>query len=239
MTEVKLRMPNLKLSVQKALQGCVTRNLAGLYAVEKEREVQIYAYFFSAPTDLDREYVDDAAGYVVADYPWDCMYMVDTQFKLMSEITPKTVDWMFLREEVSNYVADPVQATSSETPHTAHSPGSSSIESRIVAQAEVQLPTPELSLIVQSALLGQVTENLAGFYVTEEAQNIFISACFFTEQTELDRKCLEAVADKVIAYFPKVCKVLTEHKLVSEVERGSVYWLFLRAEVYNDADDQT
>jgi hypothetical protein len=105
MTEVKLTEPKLKFSVQQALIGNVTGNLAGLYAMIEAQEIKIVACFFSEPTELDREYLEDAAGMVVADYPNG--YMIATEYKLISEVDPSTVHWQLLRAEAYNYDDDP------------------------------------------------------------------------------------------------------------------------------------
>jgi len=233
MTEAKLAKLKLDLSVQGALRGCVTTNLAGLYATEEDRKVSISAFFFTEATELDREYIEDAAGYVIGDYSWD--HTLDVQYKLVSEITTETVNWLFLREEAAQYTGGPVEELLLDRHQTECSSDSASREAHVGTEANVKWPTPELSVSVQRGLLGQTTNNLAGLFANEDAGEILITACFFSAPTEADERHIEEITGKVSAFFAGGCKVSSKHELISEVERSSVYWLYLRAEVYNDA----
>jgi hypothetical protein len=59
----------LKLSVTRALAEEVTENLAGVYACAEGTRILLYAYFFKEPTEEDREHIEMAATYAIADHP--------------------------------------------------------------------------------------------------------------------------------------------------------------------------
>jgi hypothetical protein len=89
----------LKLSVQRALVGAVTENLAALTAGLAGLEIRIIATFFTAPSENDREYVECAATEVIADFP--SPYTIATECHSLEAGRPKRLDfWAFLRAGV-------------------------------------------------------------------------------------------------------------------------------------------
>lgn len=93
----------LKLSVQRALLGQVTSNLAGLFAVLEGDLVRIDAYFFEQATEDDHECIEEAAAYVIADFPPEPNFQVETNYYLAAEAYPGKVAWNFLRAEMMQY----------------------------------------------------------------------------------------------------------------------------------------
>lgn len=87
----------LRLSVQRALVGSITANMAALHAQLEEKQVSISVYFFHGPTDEDKEHAEEAAGYVMADFPDS--YTLETQYGLVTDIKLNAVEWNFLRAE--------------------------------------------------------------------------------------------------------------------------------------------
>lgn len=89
----------LKLSVQRALVGAVTENLAALTAGLAGSEIRLIATFFTGPSDDDREYVECAATEVIADFP--SPYTIATEYRSLEEGRPRQLDfWAFLRAGV-------------------------------------------------------------------------------------------------------------------------------------------
>lgn len=100
MSQIELNSSaNRRLSVQRSLVGNVTANLAGLHAELRGKTILIDAYFFNAPSEEDRELIDDAATEVIADYPDG--YMIEIHLGALSEINVKGITWDFLRSEAS------------------------------------------------------------------------------------------------------------------------------------------
>jgi hypothetical protein len=98
MEEQELREPgSLKLSLQRAMVGEVTANLAGLQATLEGTKIIITAYFFTAPTEGDREHFSQICTYVIADYPDP--FTIDERTALISQAQPKEIPWNFLRAE--------------------------------------------------------------------------------------------------------------------------------------------
>jgi hypothetical protein len=95
----------LKWSVQRALIGNVTANLAACYANLQNNRITISAYFFNEPTDDDREYIEDTAAYVIGDFPEN--YELETVYGLLSEVTLNTIEWNFLRAEAAGSSVTP------------------------------------------------------------------------------------------------------------------------------------
>jgi hypothetical protein len=90
----------VKLSVQRALLGNVTSNLAGVHAERKDRRVVLSAYFFDEPSEDDREHIEDAATEGIADFLDG--HVVETVFGLYSESAMDRPGWCFLRAKVQS-----------------------------------------------------------------------------------------------------------------------------------------
>lgn len=225
MTEAELVDQNLRLVVQHGLLECVTANLAGLHVTENAQKFKIVAYFFEEPTELDREYIEETCGLVMAQYSWDYDYSVE--YKLISETDTNSVAWFFLRAEADRNAVGSARRINAEE--------CAVINGYVLPEAA--LAGRKLSLCVEGALRGRVTANLAGLYATSEAKKVNITACFFEQPTVLDRKYIESAAADVIAQYAEEYTVSTEYKLISEVARGVMPWEFLRVEAYTYDDD--
>jgi hypothetical protein len=88
---------DLRLSIQRALLGNVSANLAALHAHCEDRIVAISAYFFHEPSDEDKEYIEDAAGEAIGDFPGN--YKIETRYGLLSDVVINQIKWNFLRAE--------------------------------------------------------------------------------------------------------------------------------------------
>jgi hypothetical protein len=90
---------SLILSVQRAMLGEVTGNLAALTAGCDGRRVRLAAYFFVAPTEEDQECVQCMASGVIAGYVDG--YIIETTFHALGDGTPRMADfWAFIRSGV-------------------------------------------------------------------------------------------------------------------------------------------
>ena len=224
-TEAELAEQKLRLCVQGGLRECVTANLAGLHATEDAQVIKFVAYFCEELTEVDHEYIEEACGLVLAQYSWDYDYTVD--FKLISEADIDAIDWFFLRAEADR--------TAVNSPRHINSEGRGVISGHVMS--ETSLAIRKLGLCIEGALRGRVTANLPGLYAGIEAKKVTIAACFFEEPTELDRACIEAAARDVSAQYTKDYAVVTEYKLVAEVDMQVVPWEFLRMDAYRFDDD--
>jgi hypothetical protein len=90
----------LKWSVQRALVGNVTANLAAVHAKLENFQIQIFAYFFDEPNEDDSESIEVAASEVIADFTEN--YTVETRFGLISDVKLNAIEWNFLRAEAGD-----------------------------------------------------------------------------------------------------------------------------------------
>jgi hypothetical protein len=87
----------LKLSIQRALLGNITANLAALRGTLEGNRISLFAYFFDHPTKADKECLDEAETCVIADFP--SPYVIETYCGRTSEVVFNTLHWDFLRAE--------------------------------------------------------------------------------------------------------------------------------------------
>lgn len=87
----------LRLSVQRALLGNITANVAGVRSEIAGSEVTICAFFFNEPSQSDQEHIEDAAGEIIADFA--SPYVISTRYGLVSDVRIHDFGWDFLRAE--------------------------------------------------------------------------------------------------------------------------------------------
>lgn len=86
---------SLMLSVQRAMLGEVTGNLAALTAGFDRTRIRLVAYFFVEPTEGDQESIECMASEVIADFHRG--YTIDTVCHSLSDGIPKMADfWAFV-----------------------------------------------------------------------------------------------------------------------------------------------
>ena len=99
MHDEELTKPDyLRLSVQRAMVGEVTANLAGLHTTLEGTQIVIAAYFFTEPSEGDLEHFSVITAEVIADYPDH--YNIDERVALISEVKRNSIPWNFRRAEV-------------------------------------------------------------------------------------------------------------------------------------------
>ena len=92
-------LAQLMLSVQRALIGEVTANLAAVTAGYDHHCIRLVAYFFDRPAEDEVERFERVAAEVIADFTAD--YSVRTETHTLAEGPPKVVQfWAFLRAGV-------------------------------------------------------------------------------------------------------------------------------------------
>lgn len=95
----------LALSVQRALLGEITSNMAAITAGLRDRTVLLRAYCFGPVTDEDKEHLSLAATQVIADYPepWtieeSCISLLESKLGFLDI-------FIFMRAEMSGPAED-------------------------------------------------------------------------------------------------------------------------------------
>jgi hypothetical protein len=99
MTTSEFKEPEfLKKAVQRALLGRVTANLAAFHAKLEGNLILTCAYFFHEPTEEERDYIEEVAGYIVENFPPN--YFIATAVGMVGEASVLAIDWNYLRAEV-------------------------------------------------------------------------------------------------------------------------------------------
>jgi hypothetical protein len=92
---------DLKLSVQRALIGEVTANMAAVTCALRQNLIVLRCYCFGAPTEDDKERLSEVGSEVIADFP--------EPYKILEECVPFQPSrqlpeclgfWAFMRAEV-------------------------------------------------------------------------------------------------------------------------------------------
>lgn len=97
-------VPDIRWSIQRALLGNVSANLAALEAHCEDKIVVISAYFFHEPADEDKAYIEDAAGETMGEFP--AAYKLETRYGLLSDVVINQMKWSFLRAEAMSNTAN-------------------------------------------------------------------------------------------------------------------------------------
>ena len=101
MTPQEIAPTDLRFSIQRALIGEVTANMAAVTCALRQHLVVVRCYYFGTPTDEDRERLSAIGGEVIADF--------DVPYKIHEECLPwhpsrqlpECLDfWAFMRAEV-------------------------------------------------------------------------------------------------------------------------------------------
>ena len=90
----------LKLSVQGALLGSVTSNLAAVHAELKGTMIVVSVYFFDDPSENERDLIDSAATEVIADFTEG--YSIETHYYRAANLVFDKPGWCFLRAEAQS-----------------------------------------------------------------------------------------------------------------------------------------
>jgi hypothetical protein len=96
---------NLMLSVQCALVGEVTANMAALTCALRPNLIILRGYYFTAPTEDDRERLSVVGTEVIADFPAPYDIVEECVRYEPSGDMPERLDrWAFMRAEVEDDV---------------------------------------------------------------------------------------------------------------------------------------
>jgi hypothetical protein len=89
----------LRLSVQRALLGEISANLAAVTAGLNGTEIRIVGTFFDTPSDQDQEQVERVATEVIADF--SPAHVVKTEIRVLAQGRPSILNfWAFVRAGV-------------------------------------------------------------------------------------------------------------------------------------------
>ena len=101
MTQQEIAPTDLTLSIQRALIGEVTANMAAVTCALREHLVVVRCYYFGTPTEEDKERLSAIAGEVIADF--DAPYTIREECLPYhpSRQLPECLDfWALMRAEV-------------------------------------------------------------------------------------------------------------------------------------------
>jgi hypothetical protein len=87
----------LRLSIQRAMVGNVSSNLAGMSSKLSDNTVSVSAYYFENPSEKDRDLFTEITTLVIADFPVD--FGLSESESLISSAPPRGVSWDYLRAE--------------------------------------------------------------------------------------------------------------------------------------------
>ncbi len=101
MTQQESLPTDLRFSIQRALVGQVTANMAAVTCALRQHRVTVRCYCFGTPTEEDRERLSAIAGEVSADFPADHEIVEEYLPYNPSPQFPECLDfWAFMRAEV-------------------------------------------------------------------------------------------------------------------------------------------
>ena len=96
---------DLMLSVQQALVGEVTANMAAVTCALRPNLIVLRGYYFNAPTDDDKERLSSVGAEVIADFPPPYDIVEECMHYQPSRHMPECLDrWAFMRAEVEENV---------------------------------------------------------------------------------------------------------------------------------------
>jgi hypothetical protein len=88
----------LKLSVQRALLGNVSAEMAAVRARLNDAQIVLEVFFFGDTPDADRQTVEEVAAEVIADFPET--YSIQTNCVRLSDLSQQEVSqFLFLRAD--------------------------------------------------------------------------------------------------------------------------------------------
>jgi len=101
MTPQEITPTNLRFSIQRALIGEVTANMAAVTCALRQHQIIVRCYYFGTPTEEDRLRLSAVACEVIADFPATYEIAEECLPYHPSRRLPDCLDfWAFMRAEV-------------------------------------------------------------------------------------------------------------------------------------------
>lgn len=101
MTPEEIRPTDLRFSVQRALIGEITANMAAVTCALRQNLIVVRCYYFGTPTDEDRQRLSAVGAEIIADFPPPYDIVEECFPYHPSQHLPECLDfWAFMRAEV-------------------------------------------------------------------------------------------------------------------------------------------
>jgi len=101
MTPQAFTIADLKLSIQRALIGEVTANMAAVTCALRQDRIVLRCYYFGTPTEEDKQRLSAVGSEVIADFPAPYDILEENVPYQPSRQLPERLDlWAFMRAEV-------------------------------------------------------------------------------------------------------------------------------------------